>query len=78
MRNHNPRITYMNIANTKTPEMRYDDKGDFTKWQSDARTKLRDLLGLDLLKKCDNIISELGHRFYAEKGYKAFNIILGR
>lgn len=54
MRNQNPRITYMGIANTRVPEMRYDENEDFTKWQRDARAKLRDLLGLDLLEKCDN------------------------
>ncbi len=53
MRNQNPKITYMNIAKTRTPEMRYNDKEDFWQWQKDARAKLRDLLGLDLLEKCD-------------------------
>ena len=54
MRNHNPRVTYMKIAESRIPEMRYNGKGDFFKWQSEARAKLKDLLGLDLIEKCDN------------------------
>ena len=54
MRNQNPRVTYMNLATNRTPELRYDGNGDFWQWQKDARAKLRDLLGLDLIEKCDN------------------------
>ena len=54
MRNHNPRVTYMKIAESRIPEMRYNGKGDFFKWQSEARAKLKDLLGLDLIEKCDD------------------------
>jgi len=41
------------IAETK-PSMRYDGAQDFAEWQSAARAKLRELLKLDAIKKCDN------------------------
>ena len=41
------------IAETK-PSMRYGGAQDFAEWQSAARAKLRELLKLDAIKKCDN------------------------
>ncbi len=42
------------IANTK-PSMRYDGECGFTEWQSKAREKLRELLGLDAINKPENM-----------------------
>ncbi|MBE6597716.1 MAG: hypothetical protein E7641_08640 [Ruminococcaceae bacterium] len=42
------------IANT-IPAMRYDASRDFSAWQSEARAKLRELLGLDSIKRPDDM-----------------------
>ena len=47
MRNQNPKVTYMNLAETRVPEMRYDGKGDFWQWQADAKAK-------DFMQKSQN------------------------
>ena len=50
MRNHNPKVHYMHLAESLTPELRYDGKENFFTWQNKAKNKLSDLLGLDLIK----------------------------
>ena len=80
MRNHNPKVHYMHIAESLVPELRYDGKEDFFSWQKKARDKLHDLLGLGLIKKCDadfliddtketDEYKEIHFSFQSEEGY---------
>ena len=41
------------------PEMRYDEKTSFDKWQTAARKKLYELLGLEFFEKCNDDFSIL-------------------
>ena len=51
--NFNPEKNIAALLKDYTPIMRYDKSEDFSKWQSDARAKLRELLGIDLMHKCE-------------------------
>ena len=80
MRNQNPKLVYMNVANTITPQFRYNGEGDFKEWQTKSREKLVELLGLDLIQKCDldylqedenetEEYTEIRFSFQSEPGY---------
>ncbi|MBO5069417.1 MAG: hypothetical protein J6C37_03530 [Roseburia sp.] len=71
---------YINyIAAQKTPEMRYDGSRDIATWQSEARKKLEELLGLPFAK-CEDLFTITGRseeeeyiridfEFQSEEGY---------
>ncbi|MBQ7386717.1 MAG: acetylxylan esterase [Clostridia bacterium] len=46
-----PRVHALNLLKATTPALRYDGKTDFAAWQSEARAKLAELLGLHNIKK---------------------------
>ena len=86
MRNHNPKVHYMRIAESVAPEMRYDGKEDFFLWQKKAKEKLKELLGLPLIEKCepDFLIEdekefeeykEIRFSFQSEEGYYPICVI---
>ncbi len=79
MRNQNPKNLIMNLAEAK-PKMRYDGSVSFDDWQRSARNKLSELLGLDLIPRCEDefeILSvadcgdytDTGFSFQSENGY---------
>ncbi len=53
MRNQNPKKIIMNLSDYK-PLMRYYGNSDFFEWQSSAKEKLSELLGLDVIPSCDD------------------------
>ncbi len=53
MRNQNPKSLIMKIADTP-PLLRYNSQQHFSIWQSNAREKLNELLGLELFEKCED------------------------
>lgn len=86
MRNHNPKVHYMRLAESITPKLRYDGKEDFSIWQKNSRKKLYELLGLEHIKKCDldflaeeeNITDnykEIRFSFQSEEGYYPLCVI---
>ncbi len=82
MRNKNPKIHYMKLAENMTPKLRYDGKEDFFSWQKKAKDKLAQLLGIELIEKCDldfleedvtetESYTEIKFSFQSEPGYYA-------
>lgn len=78
MKNQNPHTHSMELFKKITPSMRFDG-GDFEKWQSEARAKLNELLGLPY-QKCDDDFTieyeeqkegyrEIRFVFQSEEGY---------
>ena len=53
VKNMHPVIHKLELMKKMTPSMRYDGKEDFYAWQSRARGKLAELLGMDKFEKCD-------------------------
>lgn len=53
MKNTLPLENELNILHEIPISMAYDGKEDFSLWQERARTKLKELLGLDKFSKCD-------------------------
>ena len=53
MRNYDPKAFLMNYYENFIPEMRYDTARTVEEWQKPAREKLTELLGLNLMVKCD-------------------------
>ncbi len=56
MRNQNPKNLIMSLADSQ-PLLRYDGESDFAQWQTAARSKLVELLGLDVINGCDDDLS---------------------
>ena len=86
MRNHNPKVNYMRLAESTVPELRYNGNEDFFLWQKKAKEKLYELLGLNLIKKCDpdflvedefdtNEYKEIRFSFQSENGYYPLCVI---
>ncbi len=48
-----PALHNLNIIRAHTPSMRYDGSIPFSDWQSKARAKLSELLGMDKFERCD-------------------------
>lgn len=82
MRNQNPVKIYKEFIGNRTPEMRYDGQEDFKSWQTRARAKLSELLGMDTFKPCglDFLIeykreeadyTEIRFSFQSEENYYA-------
>ena len=86
MRNQSPKVRYINQYKTKTPELRYDGSESFDIWQKKAYDKLWEILGLDLIKKCDidyleeernecDEYTQIRFSFQSEQGYYAPAVI---
>ncbi len=54
MRNQNQKNLIMSFYENYKPLLRQSDKTDFFEWQKSARSKLRELLGLDIIPSCEN------------------------
>lgn len=70
----------MELTKKIVPSMRYDGKQDFSVWQSEARKKLCNLIGLDKFEKCEDKLqieytketqeyTETRFLFQSEEGY---------
>ncbi|MBQ9976190.1 MAG: hypothetical protein IJP16_06730 [Clostridia bacterium] len=81
MRNQNPKNIYWKLIE-KEPSLRYHEGEDAVAWQKNARAKLWELLGLDLIEKCDpdfliesktetDEYYEIRFSFQSEEGYYA-------
>ena len=53
IKNFNPEKNIASILKGYTPKMNYDGSVEFSEWQKEARQKLRELLGIDLIEKCE-------------------------
>ena len=51
--NFNPQKNIAALLKDYKPKMRYDGKVPFEQWQKDAKEKLIELLGIDLIEKCE-------------------------
>ncbi len=47
-------VLNLNTVRKTVPELRYDGSRKFTEWQSEAREKLRELLGMDRFERCED------------------------
>ena len=85
VRNQNPRNIYWKIIESE-PSLRYHEGEDVAAWQKKACAKLWELLGLDLIEKCDpdfliesktetDEYNEIRFSFQTEEGYYAPAVI---
>lgn len=85
MRNQSPKVRYINEYKN-IPALRYDGKESFDTWQKKAYDKLWDLLGMDLMEKCEldyleedrrecDEYTEIRFSFQSEEGYYAPAVI---
>ncbi len=63
MKNHNPKNVILNLA-SEEPLLRYKGDVPFNRWQNEARKKLFELLGLDLIKKAPYDLSVISEKNY--------------
>lgn len=79
-RKYDPSLLAAEYMRKNTPIMRYNDGDNFAKWQSEAREKLYELLGLDMFVKCESEFEveyekefdefrEIRFSFQSEEGY---------
>lgn len=80
LKNFLPNMHKREITDKIVPKMRYDEKQDFFEWQKKAEQKLRVLLGMDKLERCDDCLEieydvmrddfrEIRFTFQSEPGY---------
>ena len=70
-----PWMYNLEIIKETAPSMRYDGKGDFSEWQTEAKEKLKELLGLKNIKKSDDNRFTLEYK-KEEEGYTEYRFTL--